>query len=1028
VPVPKQSFKINFAQGLDRKSDPFQVAPGRFLALSNTIFDEVGMLKKRNGFGFLPSLPDAATVLSTTFNGNLLAIGQKVRAYNPASKSWVTAAGNGADLQPVGLSVMPAIRSTINMAQCGAAIHSNGLACIVSMDTSGAPYYTVIDSATGQTLIPRSVFSSTTPCRAFTLGQYFLIVYGASSNNLKYISINTSTLAVSSPVTISTQYSQASTGNFDGVVANNALYLAWNGTDGGGALRMTYIDTTLTQHNTLVTATYSAPGLMSVCADTSGSTPVIWVTWSDLAAGSAGPTNYAMAVNAQLSSVKTPTALFSPTRHDATSAPIYNLATIAKNGTMYYFIEYSDFYTFDSTLTYRKIITSNITATGGTSGYTVNAPPSFLGLASKLFDVGGSVYGLCAYQSTYQPTYFLVNYTSGSIIGKLAYENGLGYLPKGLPNVTVSGSKATLPYLIKDTINAVNKTQGASASGVYSQAGVNLATFDLAPTSVSTAELGNNLHVSGGFLWAYDGAKPVEQNFHLFPEFPFNADGTYHGATSVTTGGSMAKQIYFYVATYEWQDNQGNIHRSSPSIPLKVDISASATNTNTVTLKVPVLSITAQTKVSNVSIVVYRWSTAQQTYYRCTSLSAPLYNTTGTDTVTLTDTQSDAQIIGSDIVYTNGGVIEDMATPAMSALTVFQSRLVGINAEDPYTLWYSKQVVEASPVEMSDLFTIYVAPQMIGKEASGPCKTLSVMDDKLIIGRKGSFSYITGFGPDNTGSNNDFSPPVFINSAVGCDNQSSIAMIPDGLMFQASAGKGIWLLGRDLSMNYIGAPVEAYNGYTVSTATVVPGTNQVRFGLQGTSLTLVYDYFMKQWASFNNPAQLSACVYNNLHTYIDTSGKVYQETIDTYLDGSSPVLLSFTTSWLSLAGLQGFERAYEMSLLGQWVSPHKLSVAIAYDYAPAPAQVAVISPDNYGPGWGGGALWGSDGTWGGSTLEQWRIFFDTQKIQTFQITVSEQYDPSLGVAPGAGFTLSGLNIVVGLKKGWAPRPAKYSAG
>jgi hypothetical protein len=45
-----------------------------------------------------------------------------------------------------------------------------------------------------------------------------------------------------------------------------------------------------------------------------------------------------------------------------------------------------------------------------------------------------------------------------------------------------------------------------------------------------------------------------------------------------------------------------------------------------------------------------------------------------------------------------------------------------------------------------------------------------------------------------------------------------------------------------------------------------------------------------------------------------------------------------------------------------------------------------------------------------------------------QITITELYDSSYGTAPGAGFSMSGLNMVIG-NKDTAPKiPASRSAG
>ena len=61
-------------------------------------------------------------------------------------------------------------------------------------------------------------------------------------------------------------------------------------------------------------------------------------------------------------------------------------------------------------------------------------------------------------------------------------------------------------------------------------------------------------------------------------------------------------------------------------------------------------------------------------------------------------------------------------------------------------------------------------------------------------------------------------------------------------------------------------------------------------------------------------------------------------------------------------------------------------------------------------------------------IEEWRISPQKQKCTAFKIKITEVYDPSLGVGPGAGFTLSGLNLVVGIKKGYRPMRASNTIG
>lgn len=1013
--VPKQNLNIPF-MGLDQKSDPFKVAPGKFLALDNAIPMKGSgagiLLQKRNGYAALPSLPDDTSTYVTTFNGNLTALSKSIQAFSEPSAQWI----NKGNFQPLQLSTLPLVRNSNNQSQADSIVSSTGLICIAYTETppSGTTYnYTVLDSITGQVIVkphaimPTSGSVNGSP-RVFILSNYFVIVYSTSTNHLQYIAINIGNpnATVAAAIDITTSYTSVSSVAFDGFVANGTLYLAWNGNDGGGAIRMTYISPNFVQ-GTSITGNVVASGksctVISVCADLTPSTPVIWVSFYT----TSGTAGYSLAVNPLLASVLTATSII-------TSGTVTNITSSAQNGSITVFAEFSASFAFDSTIP-DHTISSIVVGQGGSTG-PLSTVAYTVGLASKSFLLNGVIYFLSAYQTPYQPSYFLFD-SLGNLIGKLAYSNGAGYLTTGLPFVTVNGSNASIPYLIKDLITSVNKDTnvptGTQVAGIYAQIGINLAQFNFTSMNLGTAEIGANLNLSGALLWAYDGSNLVEQNFNVWPELTLNADGTYHGLSTSTSGGHLSDQIYYYVATYEWVDNQGNLFRSAPSVPVTITTSGGGTSTNTI--KIPCLSLTYK---PNVKICVYRWSIAQQAYYQVTSISAPTLNVFSAQFVTVTDTFADATILGNALLYTSGGVVENIAPPATTALALFKSRLFLVDAEDRNLLWYSKQVIEATPVEMSDLFTLYVAPTTSAQGNTGPITALSAMDDKLIIFKKNAIYYLTGSGPDNTGSNNDFSDPIFITSTVGCSTPSSIVFMPEGLMFQSD--KGIWLLDRDLSTSYIGAPVEAYNSTTVETALNIPETNQVRFTLLS-GITLMYDYYFGQWGTFSGIPALSSTLYQNLHTFINSFGQVFQESAGFYLDGSNPVNMSFTTSWFNLAGLQGFQRAYFFYLLGTYLSPHFMNIQIAYDYNPSPIQNNLIAPTNFSPNYGLDPTYGSTPVFGGyPSREQWRVFLEQQKCQAFQISLQEIYDPSKGVPAGAGFTLSGIDLTVGAK-GTYPR-------
>jgi hypothetical protein len=1092
----KQSINISFGKGLDTKTDPWHIPVGKFLSLENTVFTSLERLTKRNGYGYLPPLPQPATFI-TTFNKNLTAIGSNLQALSESTNQWFTKG----TLQPLELEVLPLIRSNTNQSQADTAIAPNGLICTVYTDQTPTSLstprymYVVANSVTGQNIIQPTVIPGLTGVvtgspRVFILGAYFVIVFTnviSSASHLQYIAISTNNPnIVTTNTDITSNYAASSGLSWDGFVANGILYFAYDTTSGGQSIQLRYLSSTLGLSGA---TTYSTSGkvtatLMSVTADTSGTSAIIYASYYD----SATSTGYTLAVDSNLNKI------ISTPVETITSGTILNLATVAQGGVLTLFYEVSNNYGYDSSIPTHYISTVTCTQSG-TVGATSILCRS-VGLASKAFLVNGEGYFVGAYQSVFQPTYFLFNQI-GQVVARFAYANGGGYCTKGLPSVTVTGAIAQLAYLFKDFVTSQNTstTESITKSNIYSQTGINLISFTIGTSNVIPVEIGQSLHLSGGFLWQYDGYIPVEHNFYVWPD---SVEGS-----PVNSGGAMLSQEYQYQAVYTWTDNQGNVHYSAPSIPNIVDMStanksftqptaltptanltigsniivvssatgltigqivtdtttpaniqagsyitkiagtsvtlslpATATATgdtlsiasiNSVTLNIPTLRLTY--KIANpVKIEIFRWSVAQQEFFQITSLTQPLINNTSVDYVTYTDTQADNQILGNSLIYTTGGVVEDIGAPSFNSITLFDDRVWGIDAEDPNLLWYSKQVIEATPVEMSDLFTLYVPPSTAAQGSTGNIQCLFPMDDKLILFKANAIYFINGTGPDNTGANSQYSNPIFVTSTVGTIDQQSIGMTDNGLMFQSD--KGYWLLERSAQQCvYLGAAVEEFTlEGTANSAMVIPETTQFRATLDS-GVTLMMDYFNEnQWGTFSGVPAISATIYQNFHTFLDKYGRLFQETPGSYLDGTNPVLMSFQTGWINIAGISGYQRIYELIFLGKFLSPANLVVSIAYDFK-EPVQQSIITPTNYTGVYGSDSLYGQTSPYGGEgPVLQWRVQTQIQKCQVFQISVQEQFDPSYGTVAGAGFTLSGITGVIDIKKGYRPIKTANTVG
>jgi hypothetical protein len=214
---------------LETKTDSNQVAIGKFLALNNMVFDTVGRMTKRNGYGILTTLPSAAdqTVL-TTLNDNLITTGSDLYAYSEDTNQWL----NQGIVQPVQLSTLPLLRVSTSQSSPDAAVAANGLVCLAYID-NGKAYYQISDSVTGQQVVQRTLLASTAAQpKVFLLQNYFIITYlltSSGSTNIDALAISSTNLATRGNITVGSSVNGLNAG-YDGIVFEDNLYLAWAAT------------------------------------------------------------------------------------------------------------------------------------------------------------------------------------------------------------------------------------------------------------------------------------------------------------------------------------------------------------------------------------------------------------------------------------------------------------------------------------------------------------------------------------------------------------------------------------------------------------------------------------------------------------------------------------------------------------------------------------------------------------------------------------------------------------------------------
>lgn len=245
----KQTFNINFSKGIEQKVDSKSIPLGKFSSLKNSVFDKLGQFKKRNGNQQLSSLSDTSYSYLTTYRDNLIALGTKEASYSNTNDKWQTLD----QFQPVSLSTIPIIQNNLNQIQCDSATTPDGLSIVVYSENDGTTTtykYTILDSFTGQaqivgTQIPVSSGVVTGSPRVFLLGNYFIIVFNnliSGTNHLQYVSISLADLSlVTAEADIASSHTPTTNLNWDGIVVNLNLYVAYNTLAGGQSLKVTYL-------------------------------------------------------------------------------------------------------------------------------------------------------------------------------------------------------------------------------------------------------------------------------------------------------------------------------------------------------------------------------------------------------------------------------------------------------------------------------------------------------------------------------------------------------------------------------------------------------------------------------------------------------------------------------------------------------------------------------------------------------------------------------------------------------------------
>ncbi len=537
-------------------------------------------------------------------------------------------------------------------------------------------------------------------------------------------------------------------------------------------------------------------------------------------------------------------------------------------------------------------------------------------------------------------------------------------------------------------------TSSTSATDFIANVGISRVKLDFNTdyTCGTKAKLGKTIYYTNGPTVSLDAKSAYESSFYLGPKIESVTQ------TTGTANPNVASKTFNYIAVYNYYNGKTELERSVPSSSVAITTNASASAVN-----ILVKALTGSWKddfdgvlvpngtIRSLSeIILYRASAGTGgVYYRCANIpNSSLYLDVAQS---ITDTASDADLLNNERLYTTGGVLESDATPNAKFSTSGGNRLFLGGLEEQDEVAFSNKQIFGEAVSFNGFNRIRVSSGASADKT--PISALGYMDAKLIIFRQQSIYFVQGDGPNLLGIG-DFTEPEIISSDVGCTEPRSVVNTPNGLMFKSR--KGIYLLSRNLVVEYIGAAVEEFNQYNVMAAIISDKFNEARFYLSNNDC-LVYNFLFQSWSTFKNQTTVDADIWQGSPVVLNSS-KVFKETENTYLDNGASGFYSmkFTSPWLKLDLVQGYVRCYQLWIIGDYKSSHTLKCRVYVDYDSSTYEDYSLVYNN-----------------SSSPQYQFQISLPNQKVESIKFEI---YDEAQS-GNGESYDLSNIQVEVGMKAG-----------
>lgn len=404
----------------------------------------------------------------------------------------------------------------------------------------------------------------------------------------------------------------------------------------------------------------------------------------------------------------------------------------------------------------------------------------------------------------------------------------------------------------------------------------------------------------------------------------------------VGAGGTLATGNYGSQVLYKITDDQGTVIRSGHggSAAHVVSVANSVVN-----LTIRTLRNLNQNERCNIEVY---FTAKDSTTLR---LQGTIQNDQSVDTVVYTVTAVPS--VDAETIYTDGSPApaQNAPPPPCRWAASWRERMFVGHTDVEGEVWCT-HVFEPGMMprwSLSNRFTV--------RDGTGPTYAGGAVDfNSFAIFKQDGAWIISGPGPDIFGASNY--TPVRVYGAPGCSNPRSVVTVPGvGLLYQAHGSGEIWAITPGLEAKHIGSAVQSHRSSDVMAAVLDPFRKQAVFVTAGVR-NLVCDYghgpdpvtgAPVRWST-EVPSGASAWTGGVAAAYqssgfgfffLQSDGFVQAKAEEVFADNGQPIVQRVRIAPAHPAGIMNWQRVYRGQVMTEYRGAHSLVVTYDTNYGTA---------------------------------------------------------------------------------------------